>query len=60
MCAAYAASEVIASFDVEAWYEEVWVGGVNVAALALRLLSTPLPFVSTAMGAMLCGCRRIK
>jgi hypothetical protein len=43
----------IASFEDEAWYADVCVGGVKVAALALRLLSTPLSLVSTAMGAML-------
>lgn len=53
MCAAYADSEDIASFEEEAWYADVCVGGVKVAALAFRLLSAPLTLVSTAMGAMM-------
>jgi hypothetical protein len=43
----------MASFEDEAWYADASLGGVKVAALALRLLSAPLPLVSTAMGAIL-------
>ena len=52
MCAANDASVDMASLEDEAWYADVSFGGVKVAAFALRLLSAPLPLVSTAMGAM--------